>query len=482
MTNVRVKPINELEVKSEVSVNDKILILDSVSEEARLASKDELKGDKGDKWDTWSTWPQGVPWTPWTPWKDWEDWEDGKDWNWITSVTSTKVWKTTTVTMNFDEWDPFSFEVQDWEDGGGGGWSWDVVWPASSTDWHLAVFDWATWKIIKDWWAMPTIPTKVSDLTNDSGYITSSYHDATKQDLLTAWTNIQIQNNVISATWWSDIVYATQAEYNALLPWAASDWKHYFIYSISGGWDMNNRALAQTSSWLSGNWYGWVFFNSDGTKIYFTTFFNKIYESSLSTPYDLSLISQSKYLDTTSDNIYPEDIHLSTDGTKLYTIDWYNWTIYEYGLSTAWDVSTATLTWNSVWPFTAFIRWLYITPDGKEIFITQHNSTTYYHITMSTAWDLSTAWTSVTWTSSIWWLSIWIWNWGSFIAGQWSENTSNLDYGTLSTPYNLSTATDTWTKNIWVTRAGWIWFNNSWTMCVMIWWWSGTNYITKYTL
>jgi hypothetical protein len=32
---------------------------------------------------------------------------------------------------------------------------WDVYWPASSTDWHLAVFDWATGKIIKDWWAIP---------------------------------------------------------------------------------------------------------------------------------------------------------------------------------------------------------------------------------------------------------------------------------------------------------------------------------------
>jgi hypothetical protein len=47
-----VKPINQIEEKSEVSINDKILILDSVSEEARLASKDELKGDKGDKGDT----------------------------------------------------------------------------------------------------------------------------------------------------------------------------------------------------------------------------------------------------------------------------------------------------------------------------------------------------------------------------------------------------------------------------------------------
>lgn len=36
------------------------------------------------------------------------------------------------------------------------GWTWDVVWPSSSTDWHLAVFDWATWKLLKDWWAIPT--------------------------------------------------------------------------------------------------------------------------------------------------------------------------------------------------------------------------------------------------------------------------------------------------------------------------------------
>lgn len=34
-------------------------------------------------------------------------------------------------------------------------WSWDVVWPNSATGWHVAVFDWATGKIIKDWWALP---------------------------------------------------------------------------------------------------------------------------------------------------------------------------------------------------------------------------------------------------------------------------------------------------------------------------------------
>lgn len=32
----------------------------------------------------------------------------------------------------------------------GWAWSWDVIWPASSTDWDVVLFDWATWKLIKD--------------------------------------------------------------------------------------------------------------------------------------------------------------------------------------------------------------------------------------------------------------------------------------------------------------------------------------------
>lgn len=46
----------------------------------------------------------------------------------------------------------------------------------------------------------PTIPTKTSELINDSGFITNTYHDNSKQDKLTAGTNITIENNVISAT------------------------------------------------------------------------------------------------------------------------------------------------------------------------------------------------------------------------------------------------------------------------------------------
>ena len=39
-----------------------------------------------------------------------------------------------------------------------------------------------------------TVPTKTSDLTNDSGFITSAYHDATKQDVLVSGANIKTIN------------------------------------------------------------------------------------------------------------------------------------------------------------------------------------------------------------------------------------------------------------------------------------------------
>lgn len=96
------------------------------------------------KWDTWATWATG---------------------NWIANITSSKVWKTTTVTITETNGNSDSFTVEDWADGQ---WAWDVIWPASSTDGHLAVFDGATWKLIKDGGAVPSPTTVVDSLDSSS--------------------------------------------------------------------------------------------------------------------------------------------------------------------------------------------------------------------------------------------------------------------------------------------------------------------------
>lgn len=70
-------------------------------------------------------------------------WDKGETGNGISSVTSSKSWKITTVTINFtDGSTPFTFQVSD-----GDG---DVNWPISAVDGDVVLFDGTTWKLIKD--------------------------------------------------------------------------------------------------------------------------------------------------------------------------------------------------------------------------------------------------------------------------------------------------------------------------------------------
>ena len=218
---IPVKPISELEEKSTVSASDKILILDSVSEEARLAPKSELKwdkgdtwdkGDKGDKWDkwdkgdtwaTWATWPQGATWAKGAKWDKWDKWDQGlqgspwADWNWIASITSSKEWKTTTVVILETNWQSETFQIQDGKDWNTWAGSWDVVWPNSVVSSDIVLFDGTSGKMIKDsWHSLSEYQTKANLKTNLTDNSDSYYPSQkavktavdNKQDKLTTQT------------------------------------------------------------------------------------------------------------------------------------------------------------------------------------------------------------------------------------------------------------------------------------------------------
>lgn len=98
---------------------------------------------------------------------------------------------------------------------------WDVYWPASSTDWHLALFDGATWKLIKDGWAVPTwVPA-----------VWTNWQVLTVVSWAAAWANAPaswIQNDT---TWTTTTVTKirawTAAEYALITPNATTI---YHIY------------------------------------------------------------------------------------------------------------------------------------------------------------------------------------------------------------------------------------------------------------
>ncbi len=55
------------------------------------------------------------------PWPQWNTWADGV---WIQEISSEKVWKTTTVTVTYTNWETLSFDILDWNDGTGVNWWW----------------------------------------------------------------------------------------------------------------------------------------------------------------------------------------------------------------------------------------------------------------------------------------------------------------------------------------------------------------------
>ena len=93
---------------------------------------------------------------------------------------------------------------------GGAAGAGDVSWPASATNWHLAAFDWATGKIIKDWWiatsaivktswnqtinwtktfwTSPVVPSKTTAATNTGTAVATEAQVYAKQDKLTTQT------------------------------------------------------------------------------------------------------------------------------------------------------------------------------------------------------------------------------------------------------------------------------------------------------
>jgi len=138
-----------------------------------------------------------------------------------------------------------------------------------------------------------------------------------------------------------------------------------------------------------------VAFNSDGTKMYMLEYSNKaIYQYSLSTEFDVSTASyDSVSLNVNSQNSAPVGIVFNSDGTKIYVAGLTGSNIYQYSLSTAYDLSTASydsvsLNVNST---EGSPKGLAFNTDGTKMYMVGYANDSAYQYSLSTGFDLSTA-------------------------------------------------------------------------------------------
>jgi 6-phosphogluconolactonase (cycloisomerase 2 family) len=140
------------------------------------------------------------------------------------------------------------------------------------------------------------------------------------------------------------------------------------------------------------------FFKTDGTKMYICSRANAfVYQYSLSTAWDVNTASyDNKSFSTNAQTSEgdPTDIFFKPDGTLLYVVGQGNDQVYAYSLTTAWDISTATPTasnYMSTASQETAPRGIFFKSDGTVIYVVGGNGNRTFYYTMSTAWDLSTA-------------------------------------------------------------------------------------------
>jgi len=136
-------------------------------------------------------------------------------------------------------------------------------------------------------------------------------------------------------------------------------------------------------------------FKPDGTKVYVIGAVKKIvYQYSLSTAWDISTASyDGKSYDISGVVSAPSGLVFSPDGTFFFVICYSTDKVHRFNLSTAWDVSTGSdpSIDFSVATQSSLPTGLFFKSDGKKFYIIDRSTDYIYQYSMNTDWNISTA-------------------------------------------------------------------------------------------
>jgi hypothetical protein len=168
-----------------------------------------------------------------------------------------------------------------------------------------------------------------------------------------------------------------------------------YEYNLSTGFDLSTASYSSTSFSVASQdtLTKDVEFNNDGTKMYIVGNSNdSIFEYDLSTGFDLSTASYGRSFSVSGAETTPEAVAFNADGTKMFVLGNTGDDVNEYSLSTAFNVTSASYTRNfSVSSQDSTPRDLAFSTDGKKMFILGNASDTVYQYDLTTGFDLSTA-------------------------------------------------------------------------------------------
>jgi sugar lactone lactonase YvrE len=163
-------------------------------------------------------------------------------------------------------------------------------------------------------------------------------------------------------------------------------------YALSTGFDVSSASYTQNFSVASQDTAPTgISFNAAGTKMFVCGYTNdNVYEYTLSSGFNLSTASYAQALDVSGQDTLPKDVVFNTDGTKMFVLGGTGEDVNEYTLS-AYDISTASFVDSfSVASQESAPDGIAFNTDGTKMFIVG-NGDTVFQYNLSSGFDVSTA-------------------------------------------------------------------------------------------
>jgi DNA-binding beta-propeller fold protein YncE len=180
-------------------------------------------------------------------------------------------------------------------------------------------------------------------------------------------------------------------------------------YNLTTAWDITTASQVSSlfTSGKSETSPTGIDFNNDGTKIYWTgTSTDTVYQYSLSTAYDVSTATDdNKSFSLSTQMTAPSAIRMSSDGYKMFVATYAAASplsggyVFEYDLETAYDISTASYSGNSLNVNNeATDGWaIDFKPDGTKMYVSDYSGThVYQYTTLGEGYSTATTWTNAT--------------------------------------------------------------------------------------
>ena len=118
----------------------------------------------------------------------------------------------------------------------------------------------------------------------------------------------------------------------------------------------------------------------------------EIWEYTLSSPWDITSATQSGYKDLSDDVLRAHAVFFRPNGRVMYIDDRFVGAVFQYNLSTAWDISTATLDYSlDISAQQQQVRGTEFSPDGDRMFLLDTVRREILEYSLSTPYDLRSA-------------------------------------------------------------------------------------------